>query len=141
MTPKERAEASAKALWAADRASSWLGMELIEVDEGRAIVEMTVQEHHCNGHKTCHGGITFALADSAFAFAGNSRNKNAVAQHNVITYIAPARMGDRLRAEAREISLVGRNGVYDICVTNQEGRAVAEFRGMSRVIQGHLFEE
>ena len=141
MTPKERAEASAKALWAQDGASSWLGMEMVDVNEGSAILELTVQKHHCNGHQICHGGITFALADSAFAFAGNSRNRNAVAQHNVITYIAPARLGDRLRAEAREVSLQGRNGIYDVRVTNQERAVVAEFRGMLRVIKGHLFEE
>lgn len=88
MTPKERAEKSAAAMWANDNASVWLGMELVEVDEGRAVLGLVVEKHHANGHGICHGGITFALADSAFAFACNSRNQSTVAQHNVISYTA-----------------------------------------------------
>ena len=141
MTPKERAEKSATALWSDDRASAWLGFELIEVDEGRAVLEMTVQAHHTNGHDICHGGITFSLADSAFAFACNSRNQSTVAQQNVITYLAPARVGDRLRADAKEISLAGRSGITDVRVTNQDGQRIAEFRGASRAVKGQLFEE
>ena len=96
MTPKERAEKSAAAMWADDNASKWLGMEIIEVDEGRAILEMTVKPEHCNGHGSCHGGISFSLADSAFAFACNSRNKSTVGQHTFMSYLAPGRAGDRL---------------------------------------------
>ena len=79
--------------------------------------------------------------DSAFAFACNSRNQSTVAQHNSITYIAPARTGDRLTATAHEISLTGRNGITDVAVTNQEGKKIAVFRGLSRTIQGQLFSE
>jgi len=141
MTPKERAEAAARAMWSDDRASAWLGMELLEVDEGRATLALTVERHHTNGHGICHGGITFALADSAFAFACNSRNQATVAQHNIISYLAPARLGDRLTARAVELSLQGRNGIYDVQVTNQDGARIAEFRGFSRTIRGHLFNE
>ena len=141
MTPKERAEKSAQCLWTEDGASKWLGMEITEVDEGTATLELTVKQHHCNGHGICHGGITFALADSAFAFACNSRNQSTVAQHNVITFVAPAQLDDRLQAKAQEVSLVGRSGVYDIRVTNQKGSVIAEFRGNSRAINGQLFEE
>ncbi len=141
MTPKERAEAAARAMWSDDRASAWLGMELLEVDEGRATLALTVERHHTNGHGICHGGITFALADSAFAFACNSRNQATVAQHNIISYLAPARLGDRLTARAVELSLQGRNGIYDVQVTNQDGTRIAEFRGFSRTIRGHLFNE
>ena len=141
MTPKERAEAAARAMWSDDRASAWLGMELLEVDEGRATLVLTVERHHTNGHGICHGGITFALADSAFAFACNSRNQATVAQHNIISYLAPARLGDRLTARAVELSLQGRNGIYDVQVTNQDGTRIAEFRGFSRTIRGHLFNE
>jgi len=141
MTPKERAEKAAATMWANDRASAWVGMELLRVDEGRAELALTVAGHHCNGHDICHGGVIFALADSAFAFACNSRNQSTVAQHNAITFIAPGRLGDRLTAVAREISLAGRSGITDVRVTNQDGQVVAEFRGMSRAIRGQLFDE
>ncbi|WP_293573746.1 hydroxyphenylacetyl-CoA thioesterase PaaI [Phaeobacter sp.] len=141
MTPKQRAERSAAAMWAEDRASQWAGLEIAEVDEGTATLQMTVAAHHCNGHGICHGGVTFLLADSAFAFACNSRNQATVAQHNVISYAAPGHLGDRLTAEAREVSLTGRSGIYDVTVTNQDGKKLAEFRGFSRAIKGQVFEE
>ena len=141
MTPKERAERAAAAMWAGDAASKWAGMEITHIDEGTATLEMTVAAHHCNGHGICHGGVIFMLADSAFAFACNSRNQSTVAQHNLISFVAPGRQGDRLRAVAREVSLTGRSGIYDVTVTRQDGRVVAEFRGMSRAIPGRLFEE
>ncbi|MEP1768755.1 MAG: hydroxyphenylacetyl-CoA thioesterase PaaI [Sulfitobacter sp.] len=141
MTPKERAEKSAQAMWAGDQASAWIGMALEDVDEGMAVLSLTVQPHHCNGHGNCHGGVIFALADSAFAFACNSRNQATVAQHNSITYVAPVAQGERLTATAKEISLVGRSGIYDVSVTNREGLVVAEFRGGSRSVRGSLFAE
>ena len=141
MTPKERAEKSAAAMWAEDNASKWAGMEITHMDEGEAVLEMTVAPHHCNGHGICHGGVTFMLADSAFAFACNSRNQSTVAQHNVISFTAPGRTGDRLIASAREVSLTGRSGIYDVKVTNQDGATIAEFRGFSRAIKGQLFDE
>jgi acyl-CoA thioesterase len=140
MTPKERAEKSAAAMWANDNASVWLGMELVNMDEGCATLDLHVQKHHTNGHGNCHGGITFALADSAFAFACNSRNQATVAQHNVISYIAPAKLGERLTATATEVSLNGRNEIYDVKVTNADGKTVAEFRGFSRTIKGQHFQ-
>ncbi len=141
LTPKEIAEKSAAAMWAGDRASQDLGMSIVEVDEGRAILNLTVAERHANGHGICHGGITFALADSAFAFACNSRNQSTVAQHNMISYLAPGRLGDVLTATATELSLTGRSGIYDVKVTNQNAIVIAEFRGFSRAIKGQLFEE
>lgn len=141
MTPKDRAARAAAAMWADDAASPWAGMSLDAVDEGTAALSLTVAAHHCNGHGICHGGVTFMLADSAFAFACNSRNVSTVAQHNLITYLAPGRMGDRLTAAAREVSLTGRSGIYDVTVTNQSGTIIAEFRGFSRAIGGTLFDE
>lgn len=141
LTPKDRAEKSAAAMWADDRASPWMGMSLDAVDEGSATLSLTVAPHHTNGHGMCHGGVIFSLADSAFAFACNSRNQTAVAQHNSITYIAPATLGDRLVATAREISLSGRSGLYDVRVVTEEGTVIAEFRGGSRMVRGTLFEE
>ena len=141
MTPKERADVSAQSMWSADGASQWFGMSLVSADEGTAVLELKVEKHHCNGHGSCHGGITFALADSAFAFACNSRNAKTVAQHNVISYTAPAKTGDRLTATAREVSLTGRSGIYDVRVTNQDSKLIAEFRGFSRAIGGTIFDE
>ncbi|WP_193140909.1 hydroxyphenylacetyl-CoA thioesterase PaaI [Meridianimarinicoccus sp. MJW13] len=141
MTPKERAARAAKAMWSDDGASQWLGMTLVSVDEGTSVMTLLVEQHHCNGHRICHGGITFSLADSAMAFACNSRNQATVAQSNMITYTAPARAGDILTATAHEVSLTGRSGIYDVRVTNQKGETIAEMRGLSRSIKGQLFEE
>ena len=141
MTPRERAQKSCEAMWKNDYSSQWFGMEIMDVDEGSAILSLVVQEHHTNGHGICHGGVTFTLADSAFAFACNSRNQATVAQHNAITYIAPANLGDTLTATAKEVNLVGKSGIYDVTVSNQDGSIIAEFRGSSRSIRGHLFEE
>ncbi len=141
MTPKQRAEKSAEALWSNDKASRWLGMQIEVVDEGFACLSLKVESHHTNGHGICHGGVTYALADSAFAFACNSRNQTCVAQHNTMTYVAPANLGDQLIARAKEVSLTGRNGIYDVEVTNQDGGVIAAFRGCSRSIRGTLFEE
>ena len=140
MSVKTTAQQVAKAMWAQDRASQWLGMELQSVQPGRAVLTLKVKDHHLNGHGMCHGGVTFALADSAFAFACNSRNQNTVAMHNLITFTAAAHLGDVLTAQAKEVSLNGRNGIYDVTVTRQDGTKVAEFRGMSRAIRGHVIE-
>lgn len=141
LTPEEIARRSAEAMWARDDASKWLGMSLDTVGPGSAILSFTVQKHHTNGHDICHGGYIFTLADSAFAFACNSHNRIAVAQHNTITFVAPGKLGDRLTATAREIALYGRSGICDVRVTNQEGKLVAEFRGASRTLEGKHFEE
>tara|TARA_R110002110_G_scaffold211304_1_gene424002 strand:+ start:24247 stop:24672 length:426 start_codon:yes stop_codon:yes gene_type:complete len=141
MTPQERAEKSAKAMWSNDEASQWIGLHLEDTNEGTAIVSLDVEKHHCNGHGMCHGGIIFALADSAFAFACNSRNQATVAQNNAITYILPGQLGDHLTAKATEVSLSGRNGIYDVFIFNQSNQLIATFRGHSRAIKGQLFQE
>ena len=141
MTPDERAQKSSQAMWEGDDASTWIGMSLIEVKEATATLEVTVEKHHCNGHGSCHGGVIYSLADSAFAFACNSRNQATVAQHNTITYLAPGLLNDTLTAHAVETSLIGRTGIYDVRVTNQNDDLIAEFRGCSRTIKGQLFEE
>ncbi|MET0575481.1 MAG: hydroxyphenylacetyl-CoA thioesterase PaaI [Mesorhizobium sp.] len=141
MTEEEIARRSADAMWARDDASKWLGANLDSVGPGTASLSMTVEKHHTNGHDICHGGFIFTLADSAFAFACNSYNQIAVAQHNTISFIAPGALGDRLTADAREISRTGRSGLYDVRVTNQDGRLIAEFRGASRVVKGVHFDD
>ena len=141
LSPDDIARRSADAMWARDDASKWLGLSLDDVGDGTATMSFTVEKHHTNGHDICHGGYIFTLADSAFAFACNSHNKIAVAQHNTITYVAPGKLGDRLTARAREIALFGRSGICDVTVTDQTGRLIAEFRGASRTIEGRHFEE
>ena len=141
ITDQERAEKSARAMWENDSASQGMGMRIESIAPGRAVLSMNVEERHTNGHKICHGGFIFTLADSAFAFACNSYNKSTVAQQCTINFLAPAGLGDHLTADAREIHLAGRSGIYDITVTNQSGTRIAEFRGMSRTIKGQLFEE
>lgn len=139
MTDQEMAEACAKAMWNDDSASQRLGMAMDHIARGEATLSMDVTKDMSNGHGNCHGGYIFTLADSAFAFACNTRNNVAVAQHNSITYINPGRIGDRLTAQAREVSLRGRSGIYDVRVVNQNGEHIAEFRGHSRTIKGtHL---
>lgn len=139
MTPQELAEASAKAMWNDDSASQRLNMSLDHIGPGAADLTMTITAEMSNGHGNCHGGYIFTLADSAFAFACNSYNQLAVAQHCSITYLIPGRIGDRLTARAREVSRRGRSGIYDIRITNQSGEHVAEFRGHSRTVKGtHL---
>ncbi len=141
LSAEEIARRSAQAMWARDDASKWLGISLDDVGPGTARVSFTVEKHHTNGHDICHGGYIFTLADSAFAFACNSYNRLAVAQHNVITYVAPGRLGDRLKAEAREVARFGRSGIYDVRVTDQSDGLIAEFRGASRDVEGRHFDE
>jgi acyl-CoA thioesterase len=130
-TPEETAAAVGEAMYARDRASQALGMRLEEMRPGYARLRMTVRADMLNGHGTCHGGLVFALADSAFAFACNSRGVRTVAAGCAVEFLAPAHEGDELVAVARERSLQGRTGVYDVDVTRAEGALVATFRGRS----------
>ncbi|MGH3411973.1 MAG: hydroxyphenylacetyl-CoA thioesterase PaaI [Marmoricola sp.] len=140
---EEVARRSAAAMWAQDRASRALGMELVEVGPGRAVLRMTVRDDMVNGHDIGHGGLTFALADSAFAFACNSYDRRTVAAGAEIRFRAPTHAGDVLVAEAVERSREGRDGVYDVTV-HTKGQAgevlVAEFTGRSREIGGSVSE-
>jgi acyl-CoA thioesterase len=131
----------AAAMWARDSASQALGMELEEVRPGYARLRMAVRADMLNGHGTCHGGIVFALADSAFAFACNSRGIVTVASGCSVEFLAPAREGDELVAVATERSLEGRNGVYDVDVRTVDERLVAAFRGRSAATRGRFFDE
>ncbi len=141
MTDQEIAEACAKVMWNDDSASQRLDMALDQIGPGTATLSMEITKDMSNGHGNCHGGYIFTLADSAFAFACNSRNQVVVAQQNAITYINPGKIGDRLTAAAREVSLRGRSGIYDVKITNQNGDHIAEFRGHSRSVKGlHLPE-
>jgi len=141
MSPEERARRSAAAMWANDAASRWVGLHLDDIGPGTARMHLEVRADHLNGHGICHGGVIFALADSAFAFACNSHNRVTVAQHNTITYISSGQLGETLVADAREVSLTGRSGLTDVVVTGGDGRQVALFRGASRQLSGTHFPE
>jgi acyl-CoA thioesterase len=132
------AEQAAQALYQRDRASQALGMRLAAVGPGSARVVMLVRADMVNGHRVCHGGIVFALADSAFAFACNSYNESTVAAAGAIDFLSGAREGDELTAEARELWRTRRNGIYEISVCNQRGERVALFRGRSYRIDGQV---
>ena len=132
------AQASAEAMWADDKATRGMGMEIERVGPGLAVLSMSVAANMVNGHGFCHGGYIFSLADSAFAFACNSHNQRHVAQHCQISYLAPGRLGMRLIAEARERHRGERSGLYDVTVKCEEGEVIAEFRGHSRSIPGTL---
>ena len=126
----------ADAMWAKDDASKAMGMQIVSVREGSAVLSMTVQENMVNGHGMCHGGMIFSLADSAFAFACNSQNFAAVAAGASIDFLAPASAGDVLTASASIVSQGKKTGLYDVAVRNQSHRLVAQFRGRSARIRG-----
>lgn len=121
----------AAAMFAADAASRRDGIRITRFDDGAADGEMTVTEHMLNGLGTCHGGQIFLFADTVFSCACNDTGA-AVAAKADIVFVAPARLGDVLEARARRHLEFGRNGVYDVTVTRQDGTVVALFRGHSR---------
>jgi acyl-CoA thioesterase len=135
-TPQQLAEHVRDGMFANDRASRALGMRIVEVGPGRAVLEMTVLDTMVNGHDLCHGGLIATLADSAFAFACNSYNELTVASGFSIDILAPGKLGDVLTARCTEVSKSGRTGVYDAVVTNQRGERVAVFRGRSYTMKG-----
>lgn len=134
------AEQCAQAMFSRDRASQTTGMAIDAVAPGYAKLSMTLLPEMINGHQTAHGGAIFALADSAFAFACNSRNVASVAQHCSITYVTPGREGERLVVECRETNLTGRFGLYDATITGGDGRVVAIFRGYSAAVRGSVLD-
>lgn len=136
--PQALAEEVAAAMWSRDRATQALAMQLLCVKPGYAMVSMPVQGDMLNGHLTCHGGYLFTLADSAFAYACNSHNQNTVASACHIDFLAPAKEGDLLEAEAVERSLAGRTGVYDVTVRVRGGKTIALFRGKSYRLSGEV---
>jgi len=125
-------------MFARDRASQALGMRVTGVRPGWARVAMPVRADMVNGHGLCHGGLVFALGDSAFAFACNSYNDSTVGAAATIDYLTAAREGDELTAEASELWRTRRNGLYEIVVTNQRGERIALFRGRSYRVDGQV---
>jgi acyl-CoA thioesterase len=138
---QEIADRAAQALFDGDRASQMLGMTIESCGPGRATVSMRVRPDMVNGHRICHGGLIFALADSAFAFACNSYGDSTVAAGAAIEFLAPGREGDLLRAIAQERWRAGKAGIYEIEVRNQRDETVALFRGRSHQVAGRLIDD
>ena len=139
MTPQEIAQKSADLLWVEDTTAQAHGIRIDSVGPGEAELSMTVTKAMTNGHGIGHGGFTFLLAVTAFAYACNSHNQRCVAQHCSITYLKPASEGSRLTAKAREVRRAERSGIYDISVSDESGGTIAEFRGHSRTVAGSFF--
>jgi acyl-CoA thioesterase len=140
MSADSLAATVARAMLAAEGAGPAWGIEIEEAREGYARIRMTLRADMLNGHGTAHGGMIFALADSAFAYACNGRNLRTVAAQASIVFLEPSREGDVLIAEAEEQALVGRSGVYHVSVRAEDGRAIAEFTGFSRSVGGGILE-
>ncbi len=135
-TPQQIADKVRVGMLANDRATKWLGMQILQVTPGQAVLQMTVRDEFLNGHDICHGGLISTLADSAFAFACNSYNELTVASGFAVDLLAPGRLGDVLTATCHEVSKAGRTGLYDCEVRNQRGERVAVFRGRSYTARG-----
>jgi acyl-CoA thioesterase len=137
MSPDELAGRVGETMYAADVAArETMGIELVSCEPGRAVMRMPVRELHLNGHRICHGGFIFTLADTTFAYACNSRNQVTVAAGCSIEFLKPGQLGDVLTCEGAEQLLQGRHGIYDMRVSNQRGETVAMFRGKSATIAG-----
>ena len=130
------AERTREVLWRDDFASQALGMEFLELRPGYAKLAIVVRRDMLNGFGLCHGGLLTTFGDTAMAFASNSHNEMALATHLAIDFVAPARLHDRLIAEACEVARTKRTGVYDMTVTNQHGSLVAMLRGRVQRIPG-----
>lgn len=136
--PQALAEAVGQGMYSVDPASQAMGIEMVSITPGECKMTMKVRQDMLNGHQTCHGGFLFAFADSTFAFACNSRNLNTVASGCTIDYLAPAFEGEVLTSHAKERSLAGRTGIYDVTITNEAGKSIALFRGRSYRIKGQV---
>jgi acyl-CoA thioesterase len=132
----QRARAVVDALYKADLASQSLGIEILQVARGRVRIAMTVRPDMVNGYGMCHGGIVFAFADSAFAFACNSYGDPMVAAGASIEFLAPTPSGERVTAAAIEVSRSARHGIYDVAVTAASGAVLAQFRGRCSRLRG-----
>jgi acyl-CoA thioesterase len=127
--PLRLAQASVASLYDGDLASQTLGIDIVDIAPGRVTIAMTVRPDMVNGHGMCHGGIIFAFADSAFAFACNSHGEPMVAAGASIEFLAPTLSGERVTAIATEVTRAARHGIYDVCVAKSSGETVAQFRG------------
>ena len=138
MSANDIADKVARAMLAAEGTGPAWGVDIKEAREGYARIAMKLRPDMLNGHGMAHGGMIFALADTAFAYACNSRNVRTVAAQASIVFLDAAREGEALTAEAQEQALAGRSGVYAVKVTGDDGRVIAAFQGYSRSIGGTI---
>ena len=131
MDELELARRCGDAMWKDDKASQALGMEMEITGVGAATVSMTIRDDMVNGLDVCHGGLVFALADTAFAFACNAYNEQTFASSCQVEFLRPAMLGDALLATASEEYRGRRSGYYGVKIHNQRDELVALFRGRS----------
>ncbi len=129
MEPQALADAVVAKMRSADGFSAWLGIEVISLTPGNATCTMKIRREMLNGFGTCHGGIAYSLADSAFAFAANTHGRISVALDTAVSYPASVREGDVLTASAKELSRTENVGFYEVEVKSQKSETVALFRG------------
>ncbi|MCC6690524.1 MAG: hydroxyphenylacetyl-CoA thioesterase PaaI [Bacteroidia bacterium] len=129
MKRKGLAEKVVNQMFDHDEFSKWLGIERVEVNDGRCVLRMKIRNEMLNGFGIAHGGITYSLADSALAFASNSHGRKSVSVETSISHLVSLKEGDVITAEAKEVNLSNKIGVYNITVTNQENKTVALFKG------------
>ncbi len=140
LTPQQLAERTAEIMGGRDRASRFLGIEMVEIGPARCMMALDVREDHVQGLNVCHGGYIFSLADTAMAFASNSADTPNLAQSAQVTFLAPGHLGDRLTATATRVAEAGRNNIWDVEVVNQDGKQIAVFRGQTRAVRGKVTE-
>ncbi len=131
MSDLQRAQLCADKMYANDRASRELGINIEIQEAGSAIATMCVRKDMLNGFNICHGGLVFTLADTAFAFACNAYDELTVAGGGSIEFLRPSVRGDQLRAVATEQYRGRSNGIYKVEVKNQDDKLVALFQGRS----------
>ncbi len=136
--PLELARLAGSNMYARDRASQELGIQLLECAPGYARMSMVVLDWMLQGHDVCHGGLMFALADTAMAFASNSHNQSHLALNANIDFLRPAQLGETLIAEAREGNRTRRTGMYEVSIVNDKGQAVCHFRGRTFGVGGEV---
>ena len=140
MNPDELAARVARHMLSQEGTGPAWGIRIEEARAGYARLAMTVRDDMLNGHRIVHGGIVFALADTAFAYVCNGRNEKTVAAQAGIVFLGSAGEGDTLIAEAEEVATAGRSGVTRVAVCTSDGRPIAEFTGYSRTIGGAVVE-
>ena len=134
MSPQE----IVKKMYALDRFSQWMGIEVLEISEGYSKIRMKIREEMENGLGIIHGGVTFAFADSAFAYACNNRNQKPVALDTSINFLKAVFVGDVLTAEATELHNGRSTGLYQVAIRNQKNELVAQFKGLCHRSGGTL---
>ncbi len=140
MNPDELASRVAHGMLAAEGTGPAWGIVIEEARAGYARLSMAVRADMLNGHRIVHGGMVFALADTAFAYVCNGRNEKTVAAQASIVFLGSAGEGETLIAEAGEVATAGRSGVTRVAVRTRDGRPIAEFTGYSRTVGGAAVE-